>query len=431
MLSKLWSDLNTHPLRYGIGSVFLAIVGLFIWAVFAPLDQGVVVQGVVKVTGNRQTVQTLVPGKVVEILVKDGQSVKKGEALIKLDDTNARAQLGIVETQYLTALANGARLRAEREQKTAIDFPNDLNSSNPIAQTAVQLQRQLFTTRRSALQGEIDILHKNIDGLSAQKTSLQQVKASRESQLKTLRVELENARELAQDGFIPKTRMFELERNVSAVEAGISEDIGQIAKIEQDLAERRLQIIRRNQDYQKEVEMQSAQIVQDVAVSSEKLRALRFELDNAVIVAPSEGVVVQLSVHTIGAVLQSGHPILDIVPSDLPLIVEAQIPVHLIDKVKIGNPVQLRFTAFNHITTPELNGQLVLVSADSVIDPQLKQPYYAAQVEFAKGSLSTLKNHKIIPGMPVEVIIKTGERSLMNYLLKPLFNRLTAAMKEE
>ncbi|MBM9887387.1 MULTISPECIES: HlyD family type I secretion periplasmic adaptor subunit [Deefgea] len=431
MLAMLWSDLVRHPLRYGVSAVLVTVVALFVWAIYAPLDQGVVSQGVVKVTGSRKTVQALVPGKVAQILVKDGQRVKKNDPLIKLDDTNARAQLGIVETQFLTSLAIEARLRAEREQKNEVLFPKELSASNPIARDAMSLQRQLFNTRRQSLKAEVDILHKNIEGLLAQQRSLKDVKSSKEEQLKTLKVELESIRDLAKDGFVPKTRMFELERSVSAINAGISDDIGQIARLEQDLAERRLQIIRRTQDYQKEVETQLAQIVQDVAVSTDRMRSLQFELDNAVIVAPLEGTVVQLTVHTIGAVLQSGSPILDLVPSEEPLIIEAQIPVHLIDKVKLGNEVQLRFSAFNHVSTPTVNGRLILVSADSVIDPQTKLAFYSAQIAINPDGLEVLKNNKIIPGMPVDVIIKTGERSLMNYFLKPLQNRISSAMKEE
>jgi len=431
MLANFWSDLVRHPLKYGVIAVLLTVVALFVWAIYAPLDQGVVTQGVVKVTGSRKTVQALVPGKVVDILVKDGQLVQKDAPLLKLDDTNAKAQLGIVETQFVTSLATEARLHAEREQKNELHFPKELNASNPIAREAMSLQQQLFNTRRQSLKAEVDILHKNIEGLLAQQRSLKEVKSSKEEQLKTLKLELESIRDLAKDGFVPKTRMFELERNVSAINAGISDDIGQIARLEQDLAERRLQIIRRTQEQQKEVETQLAQVTQDVAVSTERMRSLQFELDNVVIVAPLEGTVVQLAVHTPGAVLQSGTPILDLVPRDEPLIIEAQIPTHLIDKVKVGNDVQLRFSAFNHVSTPTVDGRLTLVSADSVVDQQTKSAFYSAQITINQDGLKVLKNNKIVPGMPVDVIIKTGERSLMNYFLKPLQNRISSAMKEE
>lgn len=377
-------------IRFGMWVLLLGFGGFLIWALFAPLDAGVPAPGVVSVESQRKTVQHLTGGIVEKILVKEGDAVKAGQVLVVLNPVQAKAQLGIVRSQYLSARAMESRLLAEYEGKSAIGFHADLmaEKDDPAVAEIMEVQSRLFTTRRLSQQKEVAVLRESAAALETQ---------------------LEGMRELAKEGYVPRNKMLDMERSY---------------------AEIRLRILQQEQEYRKQVETQLGDVQKEVAAQHSRLLAVQDELARTEVRAPTEGVVVGLAVHTIGGVITPGGRIMDIIPQGEPLIVEAQVSPHLIDRVKPGLEAELRFTAFNQSSTPVINGTVSTVSADSLTDPATHQSYYSARITVSQKELQRLGANQIQPGMPVEVIMKTGSRTLMNYLLKPLVDRFAISLKE-
>jgi type I secretion membrane fusion protein, HlyD family len=377
-------------IRFGMLVLLLGFGGFLIWALFAPLDAGVPAPGVVSVESQRKTVQHLTGGIVEKILVKEGDTVKAGQVLVVLNPVQAKAQLGITRGQYLSARAMESRLMAEYERKGAIDFHPDLlkEKDDPGVAEIMEVQSRLFATRRLSQQRELAVLRESAAALETQ---------------------LKGMRELAKEGYVPRNKMLDMERSY---------------------AEIRLRILQQEQEYRKQVETQLSDVQKEVSAQHSRLVAVQDELNRTEVKAPSDGVVVGLAVHTIGGVISPGSRIMDIVPQDEPLIVDAQISPHLIDLVKPGLEAELRFTAFNQSSTPVISGTVATVSADSLTDPATHQPYYSARITVSQKELQRLGSNQIQPGMPVEAIMKTGSRTLMNYLLKPLVDRFAISLRE-
>lgn len=412
----------------------LGFGGFVVWAAYAPLDEGVPASGQVVVTGNRKVVQNLSPGMVEAILVKDGDVVKSGDVLVRLDPTAARSQYEVARSQWLVAKATEARLMADSQGKAQITFPNELlkNTSDPRVMNAMSVQSQLLRSRQAGLQADVGVMNSNLAGLESYIAGLEASRRAKEEQLKLLREELKGLRDLAADGYLPRNRLSEQERLVAQLTGAMSEDVGNLGRAQQNIAEVRMRILARQQEYRKEVESALADVQKEATGLDGRLRALEFELANTKIRAPSEGVVVGLNVHTVSGVIPAGFTLMELVPKSESLKVDVQIPTTLIDKVRIGLPVDILFPAFNQRTTPQIPGQFVQVAADATTDPQGKTaPFYKGQVEVTQEGMNKLKLHEIKPGMPAEVFIRTGERTMLNYLFKPLLDRMPWAMTEE
>lgn len=412
----------------------LGFGGFVLWAAYAPLDEGVPASGQVVVMGNRKVVQNLSPGMVEAILVKDGDAVKSGDVLVRLDPTAARSQYEVAHSQWLVAKATEARLMADSQGKPQITFPADLLSraADSRVQNAMSVQNQLLRSRQAGLQAEIGVMNSNLAGLESYIAGLEASRRAKEEQLKLLREELKGLRDLATEGYLPRNRLSEQERLVAQLTGAIAEDVGNLGRAQQNIAEGRMRIVARQQEYRKEVESALSDIQKEVTGLDGRIRALAFELANTSIRAPSEGVVVGLNVHTVSGVIPAGFTLMELVPKSEPLKVDVQIPATLIDKVRIGLPADIMFPAFNQRTTPNIPGVFVQVAADASADPQGKiAPFYKAQVEVTREGMNKLKLHEIKPGMPAEVFIRTGERTMLNYLFKPLLDRLPWAMTEE
>jgi protease secretion system membrane fusion protein len=426
-------DMNdARPRRWGWWLVIFGLGGFLAWAALAPLDAGVPTQGMVVVSGHRKAVQPLVGGKISAILVKDGDEVTPGQVLVRLDDTQARSQYEIAIGQWFTAAASEARLTAERLGKGSISFPVRLRNAHtdPRALQAMQLQTQLFATRRQALESDRNILRESIRGLEAQLAGIEEATRARKDQQRLLEGEIARQRELADKGFLARNRVSEQERALAALTGAIAEDAGNIGHTRQQIAELKARLLSREQEYRKEVESQLADVQREASTLESRLQALEFELANTEIRSPAEGVVVGLAVHTVGGVVGTGNPMMEVVPKNEPLRVEAQIAPHLIDKVRPGLEVDILFSAFQQATTPHVPGHVTDVSADVLNDPKSNQPYYKAVVEVTADGMAKLKQHRIRAGMPAEVFIRTGERTLMNYLTKPLLDRMNRALTE-
>lgn len=418
--------------RWGWLLVIAGFGGFMAWAALAPLDAGVAAPGTVVVSGNRKAVQPLVGGKIAELAVREGDAVRAGQVLVRLDDTQARSQLDVARGQWFTASAVEARLVAERLEHAQIEFPAALREAHadPRAVAAMALQRELFATRKRALASELAILGESIRGLEAQLRGVEASSQARRTQVGLLREEIARQRELVEEGFYPRNRLSEQERALAALNAAIAEDAGNVGRIRQQIAEARSRIVARENQQRQEVESQLTEVQRDAGALASRIDALEFDLRNTRIAAPADGLVVGLAVHTVGGVVGVGNPLMEIVPADEPLKIDAQIPPHLIDHVRAGLEVDILFPAFNRATTPNVAGRVLQVSADVLVDPQRDIQYFKAVVEVTAEGMAKLRQHEIRAGMPAEVFVRTGERTLLNYLVKPLTDRLKGALTE-
>lgn len=417
----------------GLLLVLFGFGGFLLWAMLAPLDQGVVAQGVVNVDTKRKTVQHLRGGIVDKILVRDGTKVKKGDPLILLNDTQAKAELGIVKGQYLAARASETRLLAERDKQDHINFPNDLmaEKSDPIVAELMRVQNDLFHARRATLLGAIAIYQQSVAGLQDQINGLQSIEKSAEQQMSLLNEELASLRTLFAQGYVPRTRLFDLERSLANITGSRGEALSNIEKSRNSIREMKLRILQQQQEFDKEVGAELEEIRREVAAQRERYVAAQDSLDRSVIESPTDGVIVGSSIYTVGGVISPGQELMYVVPEGDALLIETQVMPQDIDKVQKGLLADVRLTAFNQSTTPVVQGTVVMVSADRTVDERTGVPYFAAKVAITEEGLKKLEKLQIQPGMPADVIIKTGERTFMGYLLKPLFDRVARSFKEE
>jgi protease secretion system membrane fusion protein len=425
---------DRRPGRWGMWLVIAGFGGFIIWAVIAPLDAGIVANATVNVTDNRKTIQHLTGGSVEAILVREGDLVKRGQALIELDQTQAVAERGVVSAQYIVVRTVQNRLQAERDGLTEVNFDPDLLArfaDDPRLQAAIALQQRLFTTRRNAVIGEAGILQENIRGAEEQIRGLRQVQGSRRAQIRFLNEELEGVRSLAAEGYVTRNRMLELERSAAELNAALAQNIADIGRARNQIAELKLRTLQLEQNFQKEVQSQLTDAQKEASALTDRLRSLDYEVTHTVIRSPIDGIVLGLNASTIGGVIQPGSVIMNVVPANEPLQVDAQIPVQAIDKMAPGLPVDITFPAFNHAQTPSIPGRVLTVSADRLVDESNKQPYYLAQVEVTPEGMDKLGSNRIRAGMPATVTIKTGERNLMSYLMKPMLDRVDNAFKEQ
>ncbi|MDR4516668.1 MAG: HlyD family type I secretion periplasmic adaptor subunit [Nitrosomonas sp.] len=426
------TDETAHS-RIGWWIVLVGVGGFILWAFFAPLDKGVPLTGTVTVDTNRKAVQHRTGGIIDQIYVKEGDHVEAGQVLVRMNDVQVKAQAEITRTQLITARTVEARLIAERDEKSTIEYPdnlmaeyNDLRINNNII-----TQNQLFKSRRLAMQHEIAALDENIAGLTVQLKGLEASRNSKKQQLGLLQEQLDSMRDLAKDGFVPRNRVLELERIHAQLNGEISAETGEIGRTQRQIAELKQRRIQRFQEHQKEVRQQLSDTQREADALSSQLIGQEFELDNVLVKAPVEGIVVGMNVFTQGGVIPPGFLLMDIVPSDDPLMITGRVPVHLIDKVHPGLHVDLIFSAFNQNKTPNIPGEVVRVSADRLTDERTEEPYYQLRVKVTPEGMKLLTHHQVRAGMPVDIFVKTGERSLMNYLFKPILDRLHASMSEE
>ncbi|WP_374683401.1 HlyD family type I secretion periplasmic adaptor subunit, partial [Accumulibacter sp.] len=318
--------------------------------------------------------------------------------------------------------------------QSEIVFPAELLKSkdDSRAASAMAVQTQLLRSRQAGLQAELGAMQNTLAGLQSYAKGLEATRRSKEEQARLLREELKGLRELAAEGYLPRNRLSEQERLLAQLNGAISEDLGNLGRAQQSIGETRMRMVARQQEYHKEVESALAEVQKETTSLESRLEGLAFELENTTVYAPSEGVVVGLSVHTVGGVLAQGTFLMDIVPKNEPLRIEVHIPTDLIDKVRLGLPVEITFPAFNQRTTPQIPGEFVQVDADATTDPQGKvPPFYRGKVVVTEAGMKKLKLHEIRPGMPAQVFVKTGERTMLNYLFKPLVDRMHAALTEE
>ncbi|MFZ6648665.1 HlyD family type I secretion periplasmic adaptor subunit [Undibacterium sp. TJN25] len=429
---ELDTDASAHS-RLGWIIIILGVGGFLLWAMFAPLDKGVPVNGTVEVATNRKAVQNLAGGTIEEILVKEGDVVKADQVLVKMNNVAAKSAAEIANVQLDTARATEARLLAERDGVHSVNFPAKLenNKNDPRIANNISLQRQLFTARQSSLQSELGAIDENILGLKSQLHGLEESMSGKKQQLGFLKEQLDGMRDLARDGYVARNRLLELERTYAQLSSGISEDLGNIGRGHSQIAELILHKAQRQQDYQKEVRGQLSDVQKEAEALSNRMAALNYDLNNVLVKAPVDGTVVALSVFGKGTVISPGFKMMEVVPSEDALIVEGEVPVNLIDKIHVGLKAELIFSAFNQNQTPHIPGEITQVSADRLVNERTGQPYYKLRAKVAPEGMKMIANLQIRPGMPAEIFVKTGERTMMSYLLKPIFDRAKTSMTEE
>lgn len=422
-----------RPGRIGLWVLAVGFGGFLLWAALAPLDEGVPAAGTVAIDTKRKAVQHLTGGIVQEVLVREGDEVQEGQLLMRLDSAVARANHESVRQRYLGLRAMQGRLLAEQSGQAAIAFHPDLvaASTDPLIRQQMSNQEQLFMTRRSLLRSDLQSIEESIQGQEGLLQAYKGMLENRTSQLRLINEELGSLRGLVKEGYAPRNRQLEMERMVADSSTAIADLQGNTVRARRAIGELRQRAMSRQQEYRKEVETQLADVSREVLSDNEKLRAVTDDLARTEIKAPVGGQVVGLVVQTVGGVVQPGQKLMDIVPKDAPLLLEARVAPHLIDRVHTDLPVDVRFSSFAHSPQLVVGGKVVSISADLLTEPQTNTSYYLARVQVTPEGLKHLGQRQLQPGMPVEVIFKTGERSMLTYLLHPLTKRLAASMTEE
>lgn len=406
--------------------------GLGAWSALAPLSKAAIAHGTVSVDGNRKTIQHLSGGIIAEILVRDGDHVEAGQSLIRLDGAQAQTTAETLRSQRNAAAAAAARLRAERAGADTIAFPAELLSrqSDPDVAELLQGEQSLFDARRQSLQGQIGILRERIAQSEEQIRALEYQRTSNERQTALLKEELGGMQKLQSRGYAPANKILAYQREIEQLNASRGEIMARIAGVRQTVAESELQIAQLSKTFREQVETGLRENEGKLIEASERLRAVETEIARLDIKAPVTGEVVDMAIHTRGGVITPGSRILDLVPSEDTLVIEAQMPPDQIDGVHPGEAAEVRFPAFNQRTTPTIYGKVTTVSADRLTDPRTGAPYYEVRVEVNEDERPKLARLELIPGMPAEIIVAKGEGTLLDYLTAPLREIVVKALRE-
>lgn len=408
----------------------LGLGGLFLFAAFVPLDAGVTAPGTVTVSTKRKPVQHLSGGIITKVYVKEGQFVKAGDPLIKLDDGIARTNFEGAKGQYMALSAMQSRLVAQQMGASDVTFaPDVLASTDPAVQNQVANQRSLFQTRRTALEAEISAITQQILGAQAMADGYR-------VQVASLQEQLSGMRDLVAEGYAPKARELDLRSQLSLARANLNRSL-------RSVDEARARILQARQNYRTETESQLMQVRTQLEADLEKYKAATRDLERTTLRAPADGQVVGLVLQSVGAVISPGFKIMDIVPANEALVIEAPIEVQQANRLKAGDTVDLQFSSFAKSGPVTVQGKLDSLSADVVFEGSsgarasggsaapATGPSYLARISVTKAGLDTLGGRQMQPGMPVGVLIKTGSRTLLAYLFRPLLTRFQNSMKEE
>jgi HlyD family type I secretion membrane fusion protein len=410
----------------------VAFGGGGLWAATAHLSSAAIAQGVIMAAGENKSIQHLEGGIVEQILVREGDSVEAGQVLIMLNKIAAEAMHRSLLLQLDQLRAVEARLLAERDEMPRIFFPRDLLQKQTDTDVASMIQGQLneFNTRRESLASQSAIYRARIAALREEISGIKQQKASTERQLELIKVELADSRTLFSKGLAQKSKVLALERAATSLNGDRGEQTARVARAQQNITEAQAQIMAVRKDWFEKSASDLRETQGKIAVLREKVSAALDIAERTVVRAPLRGIVVKLYVHSLGAVIQSGQPLLDLLPSDTGMVVEARIKPDDIDMVSPGSDAQLRFPALRSRITPSIPGKVVYVSADRLLDATTHQPYYTARITMASELSTKVAALKIYPGMPVDVFVNTGERTPLQYLLGPLSDVIAHSWRE-
>jgi len=410
-------------------TVLACTLGIFLlWAAFAPLNQGASAGGFVTVANYRKVIQHQYGGTIKDILVKEGEEVKKGQVLIKLEDSDIKARYAQIRGEFITALVIQARLNAERAFMSKIIYPEEVLKfkDEPEIKRVIMAQEEFFRARRAKLDTDRRIIMESLSGFKHYAEQLSQQKLSYEKQLQIINGQLQSLKSLSEEGYYPRNRFLDLERAAEDLRGKIAETSANQLRAQATVQEYMMRMSAIERDYLRDVEAELADIEKKLPGLRDSYNAIRDMLDKTEIKSPEDGIAMGLRVHTIGGVISPGQQILEIVPKNAELIVEAKLSPTHIEDVKKGQSADLHFVALDPKKTPILEGNVVYVSPDILTDEATKTPYYLVRVEIKEDSMKKIKklNKEITPGMPVQVVIKTGSRTFLSYLFKPFLDRL-------
>jgi len=418
--------------------IMLALAGIaIIWGAFAPIDSAAVAKGSVVLLSSKKTVQHLEGGIIEELLVKEGETVVAGQQLVRLSNTAANASRDIIEGQLYLARATEERLVSERDKKPAIVFDAELlekSSHDEKLSKILEAQTQLFTSQRDAEEAKLNVLNQRIAQAKEEIEGFKSQKEGAVGQLALLEEEIGTVQKLLDKGYATRPRLLELERNRSELEGSKGQYGAQAAKVQENITETQMEIL----NQQNEFDSKNAQDLRDaqaqITEQEDKLKTAQDVADRRVITAPVAGIVTGLKFHTTGGVIEPGTAIMDIVPQDDQLIVEAHVKPTDIDVVRPGLPARVVFSTYKTRITPKVPGIVTQVSADKFTDEHSTPPssYYIVRVEVDKHFLQTMKKPvELYPGMPADILIRTGERSFFSYLFQPISDSMNGAFREK
>ncbi len=402
------------------------------WAATAELASALIAQGSVVVESNVKKVQHPTGGIVGEVRVRDGDRVKEGDVLVRLDETVTRANLSIIVKSLNELLARKARLESERDGLEGVIFPEELlrRVSEVDIRRILDSERKLFDFRRASRSGlkaqlrqRIAQLNQEINGLDAQQNA-------KGREIILINRELDGVKELYQKNLIQLTRLTALEREATRLEGERAQMISSIAQVRGRIAEFELQVIQIDQDLSSEVAKELRDIDAKIGEFVERKVTAEDHLRRIEIRAPQDGIIFQSTVHTVGGVVSNTEPLMLIVPEADNLLVEAKINPQDIDQLQLGQAATIRFPSFNQQTTPAINGVVSRISADTSLDPRTGLTFYTARVTLPPKELARLGTVRLLPGMPVEVFVQTGQRTMLSYLMKPLSDQFHRALRE-
>lgn len=424
---------NTRPpIVFGV-TVLLVTFGIFgLWAATAPIGSGAVASGMVAVESNRKEVQHLEGGIIEALLVRNGDMVQANQVMIRLDRTKPLANVQIVQSQLDLAMALEARLIAEQQNKDVIVFPKVLadRQHEPSVKENLDGQQELLADRKKFRLSQIAILEQRVLQLKDQLVGLMAQVTSKQSQVVLLQEEIDGQTQLLDKGHASKVRYLALLRGKLSLEGEIGQLQSDISGTEVRIGETKLQIIQTNQKFREEVTAQRQEIQQKVFDLRERHFATRDVLNRIDIRAPTSGVVMDMAVDTIGGVIAPGVRLLDIVPQDDRLIIEASVSPIDIERVTIGTQAEIRFLPFSQRMLPVMFGSVIAISADVLMHERTGTSYYSARVEVSESELAKLDGQFLIPGMPADVIFQAGERTMLQYLVSPLTDAFARSFKE-
>ncbi len=421
------------PLRFGFVIIILGLAFFVVWGSFAPLDSASIADGIITVAGNRKTIQHLEGGVIEEILVRDGQRVKEGDVLLTLNDSHPKAQLKMIMSQLNFANAVRARLNAELNNSNQLTWDDEaFDFSDSQVEQILTTQANLFRYRRDEFLANQSIVNERITQNHNEIVSLQIRKKSLQTQKALVSEELEGLETLLEKGLALRSRTLEMRRALNDISASIAETDTKIAAAKESIAENNLKFLNIQNERQKEIAKETKENHSQILELMEKYKAMHDTLERTKIKAPVTGEVTDLKYHTIGGVISSGQKILDIVPDDSTLIIEAKVKTQDIESMYPGLIAKVQLNAYKNRLVPRLEGKVIYVAADAVADPHNGQLHYVARIEIDDNQIAQLNaDIKLYPGMPATVFIVKGTRTFLQYLVSPITDSFYKAFKEK
>ena len=418
---------------FGLVVCVVMFAGFGSWGALAPVSSASMAPGTVKVDSNRKTIQHYEGGIIREILVRDGDQVKQGQVLMHLDAVDARADARALQGQIDALRAREARLIAQRDDLEVIALPEDLaaRTAEPEVAMIVDGQKRIFDDQARALDAEVAVLRQRVERFRAQIAAHEAENRSLSQQLTTLEEEHAAAAKLLASGFERRSRVLELERNVSAAKGDFASNEQLIVAVREQITETELEIASLREERARAVSEELREVQTLAAELEQRMHKSDAQVGRRDLVAPQDGAVVNLRYFTAGGVIAPGAEVMDIVPAEDKLVVEARVRPLDIDVVRAGLPAMVRLVAFKQRSTPTLDGRVIRVSADALNDPRTGEIYFLASVEVPPEELARVPNVELYPGMPADVAIVTGERTLFAYLAQPFTDSLAHTFRED